>query len=194
MMRHQHSDIVETLLNGFMLIDARLIEKWKLIAACFGHLAALFFKPSWCELKMTKVVIPDSYIWSSLVENDEEKWSIWFAPELHACSWGEVDLALWPFPCGHCGRLIYKLFSGHLPYSRHHGSWAGLSPLLMRGIAEAEVGRHLCDVTWEGAFDGTINRPLQTGAERSLCLLCTCQQAAVATWKNAVKWNGETGL
>lgn len=28
---------------------------------------------------------------------------------------------------------------------------------------EAEVGRRLCDVTWEGAFDGTINQTLQTG-------------------------------
>lgn len=34
--------------------------------------------------------------------------------------------------------------------------------------------------------------PFKQDAERSLCLLCTCQHAAVATWKNAVKGNGET--
>lgn len=92
---------------------------------------------------MTKIVIPGSYVLGSLSQN-WQKWEWQKAKMMKKIDVLPRLLLRWGGSCSvtfsPCGCLVYKLFSGHLPYSGHHGSWAGLSPLLMRGVARGRGG------------------------------------------------------
>lgn len=151
---------------------------------------APFLKPSWRELKMTKIAIPGSYVWRSLGRNwqkcERQKAKMMKKSDvLHrlllrwgvSCSVTFSRGGVWSISCFQVTFHIPVTMAAELAWALF---WCEAS-------LEAEVGRHLCDVTWEGALDGTINRPLQTGrgkvtlplvymSTRSCCYMEKCSE------------------
>lgn len=95
--------------------------------------------------------------------------------------WGH-HVALWPFPrvstagiwsVGCFQSQVAVAMAAELAWTLF---WCEVS-------LEAEVGRYLCDVTWEGAFDGTINQTLQTGRGKVTLPLADVNKQLLTWWK-----------